>query len=147
MWQLTQTVQDFLVSCHQGIVKEGQSYAGVCFKFHPSLGNIGELVIAIVCRLRHKSIVADMAHLDIDLLQFRKGLFEILKSMKITLVITAKLLMSSRAFSIARKKSSRSWYRAVKSQSSFLEILNGVFVPFSSSYFSNSTKTLRADRA
>ncbi|CEW66427.1 Uncharacterised protein [Streptococcus pneumoniae] len=90
--QFTQTVQDFLVCYHQGIVKEGQGYAGICFKFHPSLGNIGKFVIAIVRRLRHKSIVANMAHLNVDLFQFRKGLLEILKSVKIALVITAKLV-------------------------------------------------------
>ena len=92
MRQFTQTVQDFLIRCHQGIVKEGQSYAGVCFKFHPSLGNVGKFVIAIICRLRHKTIVSNMAHLNVDLLQFRKGLFKILKSIKIALIVTAKLV-------------------------------------------------------
>ena len=33
-----------------------------------------------------------MAHLDIDLFQFRKGLLEIFKSMQIALVVTAKLV-------------------------------------------------------
>ena len=33
-----------------------------------------------------------MAHLDIDLFQFCKGLFKLLKRMKIALVVTAKLV-------------------------------------------------------
>ena len=92
MWQVPQTVQDFFICCYQGIIKEGQGYAGICLKVHPSLGDIGKIFIAIVCRLRHKAVIANMTHLNINLFQFRKGLFKILKSMKIALVVTAKLI-------------------------------------------------------
>ena len=92
MGQFPQTIQDFLVCCHQGIVKEGQGYASICFKVHSSLGDISKILIAIVRRLRHKGIIADMTHLDVNLFQFRKGLLEILKSVKIALVVTAKLV-------------------------------------------------------
>ena len=92
MWQFTQTVQDFLVCCYQSVVKEGQGYTGICFKFHPSLGNVGKIFIAIVCRLRHKGVITNMTHLNVNLFQFRKGLLKILKSVKIALVITAKLV-------------------------------------------------------
>ena len=92
MWQVTQTVQDFLICCYQGIIKESQGYAGICLKLHPSLGDIGKIFIAIVRRLRHKAVIANMTHLNVDLFQFRKGLFKIFKSMKIALVVTAKLV-------------------------------------------------------
>ena len=92
MWQVTQTVQDFFICCYQGVIKEGQSYASICLKVHPSLSDISKIFITIVCRLRHKAVIANMTHLNVDLFQFRKGLLEIFKSVKIALVVTAKLI-------------------------------------------------------
>ena len=92
MWQFTQTIQDFFICFYQGIIKEGQSYAGICLKVHPSLSDIGKIFITIVRRLRHKAVIANMTHLNVYLFQFRKGLLEIFKSVKIALVVTAKLI-------------------------------------------------------
>ena len=48
--------------------------------------------ITVIRCLRHKAVVANMASLDVDLLQLSEGFFKILESMKVVLIITCELI-------------------------------------------------------
>ena len=80
MWVCFESIKNIRISSSKSSVKEAEFYISFGKEISSSFGNLSKFFVAKICRLWHKSVIVNVTHLDVDLLDFIKCTSKVIDS-------------------------------------------------------------------